>query len=149
LIFIAKIKNGFTPALRPEIAQNFRGLKTTRCPFANLPELPSARRGEAITAKVRKNIQWLKPTLVAQIEFTERTKGNHLRHSRFIRLRDDKEAAEVTRRNDRASPAVSQRRRRPHLDSGFPCRITAQGSFTSQNFSNVQLNMPLLKHRKF
>jgi DNA ligase D-like protein (predicted ligase) len=68
LIFIAKIKNGFTPALRREIAENFIGLKTTRSPFANLPELPSARRGEAISAEVMKKIQWLKPTLVAQIE---------------------------------------------------------------------------------
>jgi len=97
LIFIAKIRNGFTPALRRDVARRFAGLRTSRCPFANLPEKPSARRGEAITAEVMKNIQWLKPKLVAQIEFTEWTKGNHLRHSRFIELRDDKDASEVVR----------------------------------------------------
>jgi ATP-dependent DNA ligase len=40
-------------------------------------------------------IQWLRPKLVAQIEFTDWTKGNHLRHSRFVALRDDKKASEV------------------------------------------------------
>lgn len=97
LIFIAKIRNGFTPALRRDIARRFTGLRTSQCPFANLPELPSARRGEAITAEVMKTIQWLKPKLVAQIEFTEWTKGNHLRHARFIEMRDDKDAAEVVK----------------------------------------------------
>lgn len=95
LIFIAKIRNGFTPSLRREVAQHFAGLRTSKCPFANLPEPASARRGEAITLDVMKRIQWLKPELVTQIEFTEWTKGNHLRHSKFIALRDDKKASEV------------------------------------------------------
>jgi DNA ligase D-like protein (predicted ligase) len=97
LIFIAKIRNGFTPALRREIAARFGPLKTSRCPFANLPEPANARRGEAVTAEVMKQIQWLRPKLVAQIEYTEWTTGNHLRHARFVALRDDKEAREVTR----------------------------------------------------
>ena len=95
LIFIAKIRNGFTPSLRREIAAHFGPLKTVRCPFANLPEAANARRGEAITAEVMKQIQWLRPKLVAQIEYTEWTSGNHLRHSRFVALRDDKDATEV------------------------------------------------------
>src|SRR5215213_620425 len=95
LIFIAKIRNGFTPVLRREVARNFPKLRTSECPFANLPERSNARRGEAITAEVMKKIQWLRPKLVAQIEFTEWTKGNHLRHSEFVALRDDKKASEV------------------------------------------------------
>ena len=95
LIFIAKIRNGFTPALRRDIAARFARLKISRCPFANLPEAANARRGEAITAEVMKQILWLRPKLVAQIEYTEWTAGNHLRHSRFVALRDDKDAGEV------------------------------------------------------
>jgi DNA ligase D-like protein (predicted ligase) len=97
LIFIAKIRNGFTPALRREVARKFPPLCTSVCPFANLPEPAGARRGEAITAEVMKKIQWLRPRLVAQIEFTEWTEGNHLRHSRFVGLRDDKKATEVVK----------------------------------------------------
>jgi DNA ligase D-like protein (predicted ligase) len=97
LMFIAKIRNGFTPLLRRQVSQKFPALRTSECPFANLPERANARRGEAITAEVMKKIQWLRPKLVAQIEFTEWTKGNHLRHSEFVALRDDKKASEVVR----------------------------------------------------
>lgn len=97
LIFIAKVRNGFTPSSRRDVAKHFVRLKTSQCPFANLPERTSARRGEAVTAEVMKTIQWLRPKLVAQFEFTEWTKGNHLRHARFVALRDDKNAAEVVK----------------------------------------------------
>ena len=95
LIFVAKIKNGFVPSLRLEISKRFQKLKSDVCPFANLPEPKSARRGEALTAEVMKKMQWLKPQLVAQIEFTEWTENNHLRHSRFVGLRPDKDPRRV------------------------------------------------------
>jgi bifunctional non-homologous end joining protein LigD len=41
--------------------------------------------------------RWLKPQLVAQIEFLEWTADQHLRHAKFIGLRDDKLAPEVSR----------------------------------------------------
>jgi ATP-dependent DNA ligase len=44
-----------------------------------------------------KNCVWLKPELVAQFEFTEWTPDGHLRHSKFVGLREDKEAREVVR----------------------------------------------------
>ena len=97
LIFVAKIKNDFTPALRRRIAAHFRGLETPNCPFANLPEPKNARRGEALTLEVMQEMHWLKPKLVAQIEFTEWTNANHLRHSKFVGLRDDKDPRAVVR----------------------------------------------------
>jgi bifunctional non-homologous end joining protein LigD len=100
LLFVAKIKNGFTPLLRRKVAAGFRGLETSRCPFANLPEPKNARRGEALTKEVMKEMRWLRPKLVAQIEFTEWTQANHLRHSKFIALRDDKNARDVRRESD-------------------------------------------------
>ena len=63
----------------------------------DLPEPRTARRGEALTADVMKKCRWLKPEFVAQIEFTEWTQGNHLRHSRFAGLRDDKDPRDVHR----------------------------------------------------
>lgn len=35
---------------------------------------------------------WLNPVLVARFEFLEWTADNHLRHSRFVALREDKQA---------------------------------------------------------
>jgi len=41
--------------------------------------------------------RWLKPQLVAQIEYPDWTDVNHLRHSKFVTLRDDKPAKDVKR----------------------------------------------------
>jgi bifunctional non-homologous end joining protein LigD len=43
------------------------------------------------------NCVWLRPELIAQIEFTEWTPDGHLRHSKFVGLREDKAAIEVVR----------------------------------------------------
>ena len=40
---------------------------------------------------------WLKPVLVGQFEFLEWTGDNHLRHSKFVGLREDKKAKDVGR----------------------------------------------------
>jgi bifunctional non-homologous end joining protein LigD len=95
LLFIAKLKNGFTPALKDEVFALFKGLEIKVCPFANLPELKNVRRGEALTAEAMKKYRWLRPELVAQVEFTDWTAANHLRHSKFVGLRDDKNPREV------------------------------------------------------
>jgi ATP-dependent DNA ligase len=44
-----------------------------------------------------KKSRWLKPKLVGQFEFVEWTDVNHLRHTKFIALRDDKKAKDVVR----------------------------------------------------
>jgi bifunctional non-homologous end joining protein LigD len=41
--------------------------------------------------------RWLKPLLVGQVEFVEWTEDGHLRHSRFMGLRNDKKAKDVRR----------------------------------------------------
>ena len=41
--------------------------------------------------------RWLKPVHVAQFEFVEWTIDGHLRHSKYVGLRDDKKATEVQR----------------------------------------------------
>ena len=97
LKFVAKIRNGFTPAIKEDLFRRFQRLHTTTCPFTNLPESKNARRGEALTEDAMKKYRWLRPKLVAQIDFTEWTAGGHLRHSKFVALRDDKRPEEVTR----------------------------------------------------
>jgi bifunctional non-homologous end joining protein LigD len=97
LLFIAKIKNGFVPRVKQEISARFKNLETDRCPFANLPEKKSARRGEALTAAAMKKCRWLKPKLIAQVEFTDWTDADHLRHAKFVGLREDKDPREVVR----------------------------------------------------
>ena len=72
-------------------------LEIAGCPFANLPDAQSGRWGQGLTAAKMKDCGWLNPTLVAQFEFVEWTDVNHLRHTRFIALRDDRQAKDVRR----------------------------------------------------
>jgi DNA ligase D-like protein (predicted ligase) len=95
LLYAAKVRNGFVPLVRREVASRFNGLKIDTCPFANLPE--RKRTQWALTKEEMKNCVWLKPELVAQVEFTEWTPDGHLRHSKFVGLREDKMASEVVR----------------------------------------------------
>jgi bifunctional non-homologous end joining protein LigD len=97
LLFAGKVKNGFTPAIKDDLFQRFGKLETTACPFRNLPEPKNARRGEALTEEVMKKYRWLRPKLVAHIDFVEWTAAGHLRHSKFVALRDDKRPKDVTR----------------------------------------------------
>jgi DNA ligase D-like protein (predicted ligase) len=97
LIYVARTRNGFTPASRETLFKQFKGLETSQCPFANLPEPRGGRWGQGLTAAKMNECKWLKPVLVGQFEFLEWTPDNHLRHSRFMGLRDDKDARKVVR----------------------------------------------------
>jgi bifunctional non-homologous end joining protein LigD len=97
LIYTGRTRSGFTPALRAQVQSRFRGLEIPECPFANLPEARSGRWGQGLTAEKMKECRWLKPVLVGQFEFVEWTQDGHLRHARFVGLRDDKNAREVRR----------------------------------------------------
>jgi len=77
------------------VAGKIKGLEIETCPFANLPE--KKRTQWALTKEEMKNCVWLKPELVAQIEFTEWTPDGHLRHLKFVGMKEDKAAREVVR----------------------------------------------------
>ena len=97
LIYSARTRNGFTPATRNQLFKKFATLEIPECPFANLPEARSGRWGEGLTKAKMAQCRWLKPVLVGQFEFVEWTPDNHLRHSRFVALREDKPAQDVRR----------------------------------------------------
>jgi ATP dependent DNA ligase C terminal region len=85
------------PASREALFKRFRGLDRESCPFQNLPESGKGRWGEGLTDEDMSKCRWLAPRLVAAIEFAEWTSTGHLRHSKFIALREDKDASEVRR----------------------------------------------------
>ena len=89
-MFVAKVKNGFLPSIRPKILRALEKLRTSQCPFENLPEERASRWGEALTAEKMKECRWVKPDLVCQVAFVEWTDAGHLRHCSFVAMRDDK-----------------------------------------------------------
>jgi DNA ligase D-like protein (predicted ligase) len=100
LIYSARTRNGFTPASRSELFKKLKPLEIKECPFSNLPEAKSGRWGAGLTAAKMKDCRWLKPVLVGQFEFVEWTEENHLRHTSFVALRDDKKAEDIRREAD-------------------------------------------------
>ena len=60
-----------------------------------------------LTAADMEKCAWVRPQLVVRIEFLEWTESNHLRHSKFAGLREDKDARTVIKEHggERAASA--------------------------------------------
>jgi DNA ligase D-like protein (predicted ligase) len=97
LVYVARTRNGFVPATRRSVYEKLNSLINDKCPFVNLPETGRARWGDLLDAEKMKKCVWVRPKLVAVIEFLEWTEGDRLRHSKFRALRDDKSPHEVVK----------------------------------------------------
>ena len=87
--FIGHVGAGFSHETLKELHGKLIKLKTAKSPF------PKKVRGEAITT-------WVKPTLVAEVKFTEWTNSGEMRHPVYLGLRADKRAEEVLRERETA-----------------------------------------------
>jgi DNA ligase D-like protein (predicted ligase) len=85
LKYAGKVGTGYDTTTLRRLGKQLTGLETGSKPFVEGDGLP------------RSAVHWVKPKLVAQIGFTEWTGDGKLRHPRFLGLRDDKKAEEVTR----------------------------------------------------
>lgn len=92
--FVEAVKNGFVSQTRRDVWKAIQKFVASSCPFVNLPE---KRRPHAMDEEKMKQVQWVKPKVIAEIAFNERTANGHLRHSRYLRLRPDKSVADVKR----------------------------------------------------
>jgi ATP-dependent DNA ligase len=100
LMYAGRTRSGFTPASREKLFKRFQAVAATECPFANLPEPRGDRWGEGLTAEKMKECRWFKPVLVGRFEFVEWTQDGHLRHSRYVGLREGKKPPDVVREGD-------------------------------------------------
>lgn len=97
LRYAGKVRAGFVPHSRREVLSKLKPLHVDACPFVDLPTDGSSHWGGGIDAEEMKAIQWVKPELVAQIRFVEWTAEGRLRHAKFLGLRQDKAAKEISR----------------------------------------------------
>ena len=84
LLYNGNVGTGFTETSLKSLQDAFKKYESDVMPFKNCPS--SSR--EAI---------WLKPVLVAEVEFTEWTNANSLRHPSFKGLRSDKPAKNIVK----------------------------------------------------
>jgi bifunctional non-homologous end joining protein LigD len=97
LNYVARVRAGFVPASRRAVYELLKPLVTNVCPFVNLPEARAGRWGEGLTADKMKECVWVRPELVARFDFLEWTSSNHVRHIKFVAMRDDKDPRKVVR----------------------------------------------------
>ena len=77
-VFVGKVGTGFDEQLKQELVKKFKRLTTSESPFVDSLKI--------------KNVKWIKPKLVAEIQFAELTKDRILRQPSFVGLRADKDA---------------------------------------------------------
>jgi bifunctional non-homologous end joining protein LigD len=96
---------------------------------------PLEREGSPFVGKQpQKAARFAEPELVAEIEFTERTKEGMLRHPSYKGLRDDKPAAQVVREQAQEPPPPEPQRkvRRTNVDKVlFPASGFTKGELIS------------------
>jgi DNA ligase D-like protein (predicted ligase) len=83
LRYAGKVGSGYSREVLRNLGGRLAWLERADPPFAG-DDLP------------RRGVHWVEPRLVAQVAFTEVTRDGKLRHPRYIGLRPDKPAAEVT-----------------------------------------------------
>jgi bifunctional non-homologous end joining protein LigD len=82
LIYAGKVGTGFSGELLDDLSAKLRAMGRERCPFFETPA---------------EWAHWVRPKLVAEVVFMEWTPEGRLRHPRFVGLRTDKPAAQITR----------------------------------------------------
>ena len=97
LCFAAKVRAGFTPHVRRDVFAQLKRLHIGTCPFDDLPSSKASHWGGGVTPEQMKDLQWVKPQLVAQVRFVEWTADGHLRHAAFLGLRSDTPPQQITR----------------------------------------------------
>lgn len=95
LRYAGKVGTGFNETTLKTLHKKLQALKVAEPPFVNPPRGAEARRAH-----------WVRPSLVAEVRFTEWTRDGTLRHPSFQGLREDKAAADVVKENA-AAPAAA------------------------------------------
>ncbi len=84
LVYVGHTGTGFDEKELARVMARLAPLETPDCPFAHRP-------------KTNERPHWVRPSLVAQVKFTEWTADDRLRHPVYLGLRDDKNPEDVVR----------------------------------------------------
>ena len=83
---VGRVGTGFTEAVAKDLFKKLDRLRRESSPFS-----------DRLTADEARGIRYVRPELVAEVEFRAWTGDGHLRHASFRGLREDKPASEIVR----------------------------------------------------
>lgn len=104
LIPVGRVGTGFSTDAAREIFRKLAPLKTASSPF-----------DRKLTADEARGAVFVKPDLVAEVEFRAWTADHHLRHASFRGLREDKAAQDIVRETTQAATEEKPPKRRVKL----------------------------------
>ncbi|MEN5032603.1 DNA ligase D [Pseudomonas sp. Ps21-P2] len=84
LVYAGRVGTGFNQQMLGDVLEQMKPLEQDASPLA-----------KKVTSAQGRGVHWIKPTLVAEVEFGEWTRDGIIRHSAFVSLRSDKPASEV------------------------------------------------------
>ncbi|MHB0958532.1 MAG: DNA ligase D [Pirellulaceae bacterium] len=146
LIHAGRVGAGFDDRTLATLHAKFAKLIRKESPFKDL----SGRTGQA------RGVTWLKPSLVAQVAFSNWTDERQLRHPSFQGLREDKTATEVVRDDPVSVPAIrsatkaatmpKRKRSRPTVETNGAkspaSRVTAVTNAVTTEVAGIRLSHP-------
>ena len=93
--FVTPVGTGFNKKMQEEIIGKLAPYVTKECPFAEVPEYNKPSRFRPNPPKA--TVTWVRPKLVAEINYREMTSNGAIRQPSFKGLREDKKPSEVVR----------------------------------------------------
>ncbi len=112
--YAGRVGTGFTQAVERDLVKRLGAVRSDAMPFQKLPE-----------EERRRKVKWVKPALVAEIDFRGWTHGGVLRQASFKGLREDKLVFDVVREVPKVA-AAAQRTPRKASNPGIPRKLAVQ-----------------------
>ena len=97
LVHVGNVGTGWNAKTAAELKERLHKIELTRSPFGR--QANQALHKHRWSVRDRAAQHFVKPTLVAEVEFSDWTPDNQLRHAKYLGLRIDKEAKTVKREN--------------------------------------------------